>query len=136
MVGANAVRVAFVSSEIRVLASAMNRAYPRLKSDFRIGGDPNGDYVPGKAGIPFLVALVATDGTVKIGVELTNGVRHPIVELVAKPRSNVRRTGATYSWMPAWTQFRILCAEFSIDPPAVERTRAEFSSMISAKPTP
>lgn len=125
---ANAVRVAFVAAELQILSNSMNRAYPSLKTDWRIGRDPNGDYVPGKQGIPYLVALAAIDGTVKIGIELTNGVRHPVVELTPKAGSNVRRSGVTVTWMPTWTQYRVLCAEFSAPPQCVQQRVAFFKT--------
>jgi hypothetical protein len=110
----NAIRVAFVASEIRILADAMKRAYPRLTMDTHMPlCDPNHGYVPGKVDVPFLVACSALDGTVKIGIELVETVRHPVVELCWKPGSSVRRKASTVDWMPTWTQFRTLYAEFS-----------------------
>jgi hypothetical protein len=122
-----ALRVAFVASEIRVFAAAMNRAHPRLRTDLKTPiHDANRGYVPGGPGVPFLVALAAPDGTVKIGVEVVDAVRHPVVELRWGPGSAVRKAGTQVRWMPTWSQFRILYAEFSIPPKCVE-LEAPFS---------
>lgn len=125
-----ALRLAFVASEVRILAAAMNRAHPRLRTDLKMPiHDVNRGYVPGQLGVPFLVALATPDGTVKIGVEIVDAVRHPVVELRWMPGSAVRKAGAHVRWMPTWTQFRILYAEFSIPPRCVE-PGAPFSKTV------
>jgi hypothetical protein len=50
---------------------------------------------------------------VKIGIELADGVRHPVVELTVRPHSRVRRTGSIVTWMPRWTEIRVLVAEYA-----------------------
>jgi hypothetical protein len=107
---------------MRILRNAMNLAYPRLRADAQVPlCDSNRHYAPGKPGVPFLVGLATPDGTVKIGVEINDAIRHPVVELQWKAGSSVRRAGSQVSWMPTWTQFRILHAQFSILPQCPNR---------------
>jgi len=111
--GLNSVRIAFTEAEIRVLTAAMNRAYPRFGAVIpSMRHDCNCGYVPSDKGRLFLVAFGAKGSAVRIGMEITGSSAHPVVELRATSQSNVRRTGASVSWMPTWTEFRILCAHF------------------------
>lgn len=106
-------RVAFTASEVRLMASAMHRAHPRLRFKLpALQADQNTHYIPARNGRPFLIALAA-DGIVKIGLELADGQRHPVVELAAIPNSRVRRTGPRWTWMPKWTEMRVLVAEYA-----------------------
>ena len=106
-------RVAFKASEIRVLAGAMARACPRVNFNLPVPSGVNFGYVPGRHGRPFLVAFRAADGLVKIGAEIADDRRHPVVELKTKNHSRVRWVGAEVTWQPSWTEFRILCGEFA-----------------------
>lgn len=111
--GRDRVHVAFTRQQLVVFAGAMARAYPRLRLGQTIPeGDPNSNYVPGASGRPFLIAL--RNESVRIGIEIAEGVTHPVVELTAKPQSRVRRVGRVISWMPSWTEAAVLHAEFGI----------------------
>ncbi|MEY2508807.1 MAG: hypothetical protein QOH01_3136 [Verrucomicrobiota bacterium] len=132
-IDSHALRIAFVASEVRILAAAMNRAHPRLRTDLKTPiYDVNRGYVPGKRDVPFLIALAAPDRTVKIGIETVASVRHPVVELRWKAGSAVRKAGAHVRWMPTWAEFRILYAEFSI-PPHSAQAEAPFSKTVRTK---
>lgn len=112
----DSIRIAFTAPEIRLIAGAMRRTHPRFH--FKLAGmrlDQNRNHVPANDGRPFLVALAA-DNLVKIGVEVLEYTRHPVVELTARANSRVRRTGATVTWMPRWSEIRVLAAEYA--PPA------------------
>lgn len=133
--GSQVVRVAFTQAEIRVLAGAMNRAYPRFGAVVpTMRDDCNRGYVPGDDGRPFLVALGVRGSAVKIGMEIASALSHPVVELHAVPKSNVRRTGASITWMPSWTEFRVLCAHF--EQTALQSQSATETSGTSARARP
>jgi hypothetical protein len=66
------------------------------------------------------VAL-AMDNVVKIGLEVADGVRHPVVELTALPNSRVRRSSSGWTWMPRWTEIRVLVAECALVPSSASR---------------
>jgi hypothetical protein len=111
--GANAVRIALTAAELPILCAAMNRAYPRFGAVVpRMRDRCNERYVPGENGRPFLVAFGAGDAVVKVGMEIADNVAHPVVQLLPRSGSNVRRAAASVSWMPTWTEFRVLCAHF------------------------
>lgn len=110
-----AFRVALSAFEITTLARAMARAFPRLHCRLPNICDENSGYVPGRHGRPFVVAFAAADGLVKVGLELADGRRHPVVELRVKRHCRVRWLGQELTWQPSWTEFRILCAEFAED---------------------
>ena len=117
-IGRTSLRVAFTVAEIRLIARSMRRVHPRLYFKLpTLNPGQNRNYVPGRNGRPFLVALAADDA-VKIGLELAAGARHPVVELTAKPHSRVRREGLAVTWMPTWTEIRVLVAEYGIGAPA------------------
>ena len=117
-IGRTSLRVAFTAPEIRVLARSMHHAHPRLHFKLpTLETWQNRNYIPGRNGRPFLVALAADD-IVKIGLELAEGARHPVVELTAKPQSRVRRADLALTWMPTWTELRVLVAEYAIVAPA------------------
>ncbi len=111
--GRASVRVAFTAAEIRLIARVMRRVHPRLHLQLPpLDSTQNRNYVPARNERPFLIALVADDA-VRIGLELANGRRHPVVELTAKPNSRVRRTDSFWTWMPKWTEIRVLVAEYA-----------------------
>ena len=106
-------RIAFTAAEIRLVARAMRRVHPRLHFELpALDTSQNKYYIPGRNNRPFLVALAA-DNAVQIGVELADGARHPVVELTATPNSRVRRIHSRWTWMPKWTEFRILAAQYA-----------------------
>ena len=107
------VRIAFSAAEIRLIAGAVRRVHPRLLFKLpAMDTSQNKDYIPGRNNRPFLVVLTADDA-VKIGIELADGVPHPVVELTAAPNSRVRRTSSGWTWMPRWTEVRVLVAEYA-----------------------
>lgn len=112
---ANSLRVAFLPSEIRLVAAIINRAFPRLRFALpTMSRDRNRSYVPGETKRPFLVA--ADDGAVRIGVEIANSADHPVVQLTVGTNLRVWREGLATAWIPRWTEFRALVAEYA--PPA------------------
>ena len=123
-IGGTSVRVAFTSAEIRLVAGAMRRVHPRLHFKMPpMDTSQNKDYIPGRNNRPFLVALVA-DNAVKIGLELADGARHPVVELTAVPNSRVRRSSSGWTWMPKWTEIRVLVAEYAPVPSLASTRRS------------
>lgn len=107
------VRIALTAAEIRLVARAMRRVHPRLHFKLpALDTSQNKYYIPGRTNRPFLVALAA-DNAVKIGLELAHGARHPVVELTAIPNSRVRRSSSGWTWMPRWTEIRVLVAEYA-----------------------
>lgn len=112
-IGRDSVRIAFTAAEIRLVARAMRRVHPRLHFKLpALDTSQNKHYTPGRNSRPFLVALAA-DNAVKIGLELADGARHPVVELTAIQNSRVRRSSSGWTWMPRWTEIRILLAEYA-----------------------
>jgi hypothetical protein len=112
-IGGGSLRVAFTAAEIRLIALTMRRVHPRLH--FRLPAldtSQNRDYIPARNGYPFLIAMVAANA-VRIGLELADGTRHPVVELTATRNSRVRRTSSGWTWMPKWTEIRVLVAEYA-----------------------
>jgi hypothetical protein len=110
------VRIAFTAAEIRLIAGAMRRVHPRLHFKLpTLETSQNRNYIPARNGRPFLVALAADDA-VRIGLELADGRRHPVVELTATPNSRVRRMDSGWTWMPKWTEIRVLVAEYAPSP--------------------
>lgn len=108
-------RIAFGNAEIALIAKVMNRAYPRLQIDIPAPQeDRNADYFPGDADRPFLVGFSGPKGCVRIGVEIADRVAHPVAELTAAASLNVREAGDSITWLPRWTEFRILAAEFEL----------------------
>jgi hypothetical protein len=107
------VRIAFVPAEVVLLARAMNRGFPRLRVDVPLMQPGcNEGYVPGDVSRPFLTPLGGRNAPVKIGVEMVQEQEHPVVELTPKPRSRVGSSRGSIDWVPSWTEFRILLAEF------------------------
>ena len=112
-IGRTSVRIAFTTAEVRLIARAMRRVHPRLHFKLPVlDASQNRNYIPARNGRPFLVALAA-NGVLKIGLELADGARHPVVELTEKAHSRVRRTGSCWTWMPKWTEIRVLVAEYA-----------------------
>jgi hypothetical protein len=110
--GTSSLRVAFVPAEIRLVAAIINRAYPRLRFALpSMGRDQNRNYVPGEEKRPFLA--VTDDGAVRIGVEIANAAAHPVVQLTVERDSRVWREGLATAWIPGWTEFRALVAEYA-----------------------
>lgn len=113
--GANSLRVAFLAAEIRLVAAIINQAHARLRfARPRMSRDQNRNYIPGEKKRPYLVVI--DDGVVRIGVEIADSNEHPVVELTVKPNSRVWREGLATAWIPGWTEFRALVAEYA--PPA------------------
>lgn len=111
-IGHTSVRVAFTAAEIRLIAGAMRRVHPRLRFNVpALQANQNTHYVPAAFGRPFLVALA--DAVVRVGIELANDQRYPVVELTAIPNSRVRRLTSGWTWMPRWTEIRVLVAEYA-----------------------
>jgi hypothetical protein len=111
-VSSDSIRIAFTNSELRIIAAAIHRTHPQF--DIKLAGmrvDQNRNHVPADDGRPFLVAL-ADEGLVKIGIEVLEHIRHPVVELTVRANSRVRRTGATVTWMPRLSEVRVLAAEY------------------------
>ena len=112
-IGRISLRVAFTAAEIRLVARAMRRVHPRLHFKLpALDTSQNKHYVPGRNNRPFMVALAADDA-VKIGLEFADGARHPVIELTAIPNSRVRRSSSGWTWMPRWTEIRVLVAEYA-----------------------
>jgi hypothetical protein len=110
--GVDSVRVAFLPSEIWLIAAIINRAFPRLRFSVpRMCRDQNRNYVPGAEKCPFLPVL--DDGVVRVGAEIANSAAHPVVELTVAPNSRVWREGGATAWVPRWTEFRALVAEYA-----------------------
>lgn len=110
--GASSLRVAFLPAEIRLVAAIINHAHPTLRfARPPMSKDQNRNYVPGEEKRPFLV--VADAGGVRIGVEIADAAEHPVVELTVKPNSRVWREGEATAWVPGWTEFRALVAEYA-----------------------
>jgi hypothetical protein len=108
----NSLRAAFLPAEIRIVAAIINRAYPRLLFALpKMCRDQNRNYVPGQEKRPFLA--VADDGVVRIGVEIANSAAHPVVQLTVQRNSRVWREGSATAWIPGWTEFRALVAEYA-----------------------
>lgn len=91
--------------------------------------DQNQKYVPGVEKRPYLV--VADDGVVRIGVEIADSAEHPVVELTVKPNSRVWREGGATAWVPGWTEFRTLVAEYA--PPAAWASQFRKPARILSK---
>lgn len=127
-IGRTSVRIAFTAAEIRLIARAMRRVHPRLHFKLpALDASQNRNYIPGRNGRPFLVALAA-DFAVKIGLELADGARHPVVELTAIPNSRVRRSRSGWTWMPRWTEIRVLVAEYvPVAPTSLRRSNTEWA---------
>lgn len=112
-IGRDSVRVAFTRYQLLTFARAMGRAYPRLRLDLTTPDrDPNSNYVPGAPDGPFVVAYRSE--CIRIGIEIAERIAHPVVELTAKPQARVRRIGDVMNWMPSWTEFSVLHAEFGV----------------------
>lgn len=109
-----AVRVAFVATEIQLIAKLMRRIHRAFGDIPAITDDQNVKYVPGAHGRPFLAALVAESGAVRIGLEISETDGHPVVELSDNGSSRVRITASAVGWTPTWTEFRTLVAEFYV----------------------
>lgn len=120
-IGRASLRIAFTAEEIRIVARTMRRVHPRLHFELpALDVSQNRNHIPGRNGRPFLVALAA-DNAVKIGLELADGVRHPVVELTALPNSRVRRSSSGWTWMPRWTEIRVLVAKCALGPSSASR---------------
>ena len=112
-IGLISLRIAFTAAEIRIIARTMRRVHSRLHFKLpALDTSQNTYYIPGRNNRPFLVALAA-DSAVKIGLELADGVRHPVVELTALPNSRVRRSSSGWTWMPRSTEIGVLVAEYA-----------------------
>lgn len=110
--GANSLRVAFLPAEIRIVAAIINGAFPRLRFALPpMCRNQNRNYVPGEEKRPFLA--VTDDGAVRIGVEIANAAAHPVVQLTVERDSRVWREGLATAWIPGWTEFRALVAEYA-----------------------
>lgn len=119
-IGRTSLRIAFTADEIRIVARAMRRVNPRIDFELpALGVSQNRNYIPGSHSRPFSVAL-AMDNVVKIGLEVADGVRHPVVELTALPNSRVRRSRSGWTWMPRWTEIRVL-VECALVPSSASR---------------
>lgn len=120
-IGRISLRIAFTAAEIRIIARTMRRVHSRLHFELPpLDTSHNTHYTPGRNSRPFLVALAA-DNAVKIGLELAEGVRHPVVELTALPNSRVRRSSSGWTWMPRSTEIGVLVAEYALVPSSASR---------------
>ena len=129
-VSAATIRIAFVPAEVVLLVQTMNRACPRLHVDAPpIRPGCNEGYVPGEPSRPFLVPCGGRQAAVRIGVEIVGELEHPVVELTPKRGSRVHSAGGSIDWMPNWTEFRVLVAEF-------EETALCMADGVDEKPTP
>jgi hypothetical protein len=122
-VSSNSIRIAFTTSELRIIAAAIHRTHPQFH--IKLAGmrlDQNRNHVPADDGRPFLVAL-ADEGLVKIGVEVLEHTRHPVVELTVRANSRVRRMGATVTWMPRLSEIRVLASEYATPAPSTQHCK-------------